>query len=248
MIENFNLKPPPILTEDEIKVRELYWYTTGESNPINKGLRDAEKCGWDLDQRRQERVNVINKIASESLSVKEQTFYRGCRLESFKNKDGIQYDVGDVIVNPAFLSTTSDSKIADGFAQGTEGKANGMTGEIIRDLSPQRSDGLVYEIVMPKGYPMIEVNRYLDQNKAKSAWHDQEEIILGSDGGYRVKEIQKDETGKITKVKLEAIKDFIKPESIIEFEQIESEIPESKISITVKKLIDLRNKRSKETF
>jgi ADP-ribosyltransferase exoenzyme len=235
----------PSLEENQAKTQALYHYTNFNSARLNTSLRKNQLHGWNLDRFEKQQVENLNLIASESRTIGEQTFYRGCGAESFQKTDGSFYTVGEIIVNPAFLSTSTKIEVAKNFALGTGGKVETNDEKFIESSHLPKCDGIIYEITVPKDYPIIEVNHFLAQNKVQSMWSDQEEVILGNNGGYRVVEIQNDDQGKITKVTLNAIKDFVRPESRIKSEQIEPETLESKFTTTTKKLTDFRNRIKK---
>jgi hypothetical protein len=227
------IQPPQIMNEsitqspsqvyNKAKTMAVYHFTHYNSGSLNRSLRQKQLYGWGSSSAENRQVEALNQIANESRTIGEQTFYRGCGVESFKKPDGSFYGIEEIIVNPAFSSTSTDPKIAAGFANGQEGTADLETFETIKNAPISRVDGIVYEIKVPKDYPIIEVNRFLGQNNIQNIWSNQEEIILSNNGVYKVVEIKKDDQGKIIKVKLEAQKEFANPEKLAPVEPRDEE-------------------------
>jgi hypothetical protein len=214
---------PPSQEENKAKTMTVYHFTHFNSGSLNKSLRQKQLYGWGSSIAENQQTESLNQIAGESRTIGEQTFYRGCGVESFKKPDGSFYEIGEIILNPVFLSTSANLEIAAGFANGQEGKADLETFEIIKNAPISRVDGIIYEIKVPKDYPIIEVNRFLNQNNIQNIWSNQEEIILSNNGVYKVVEIEKDDQGKIIKIKLEAQKKLENPEELAPIESVNEE-------------------------
>ncbi len=184
------------------KVQALYQYSNYNATRLNRSLRQNRVHGFNLDVFEKEQIQKLNQIAAESRTVREQTFYRGCSIESFKKPDGSYYSVGETIFNPSFLSTSSNMIVAKEFSEGRGGIGDPKTLKVIQDAPESRSDGIIYEISVPKDFPIVEVNHFLTQNNIQNMWYKQDEVLLGNNGAYKVVEIEKNNQNQITNVNL----------------------------------------------
>jgi ADP-ribosyltransferase exoenzyme len=170
----------------------LYHYQNFNAAALNRSIRSELKSS-----RYQVQIDNINSFADQNKTIAELVLFRGCGIESFTKENGELYKVGEIFQIKAFLSTSIDKDIARDFAKGD--------GKHLSKPIKHKTERFIYEIRVPKNYPVVDINKSLEHLDAFRGHFYQREILLKSDTRVKVIDIKRYSDGEIALIILEAL-------------------------------------------
>jgi ADP-ribosyltransferase exoenzyme len=186
----------PVITLEDLNYSDsliaIYQYQNYNAAKINRSIRSGLKTS-----RVEIQIDNINSFADQNRTISELVLYRGCGIESFTKQNGELYKVDAVFQVSAFLSTSIDIDIARDFANGS--------GKHLNKPKKYDTERFVYEIRVPKNYPIVDINKSSEILKGFEWYFYQREILLKSDTRVKVIDIKRYSDGEIELIILEAL-------------------------------------------
>jgi hypothetical protein len=137
------------LTEDEIAA--VVAYSDAAYSEINGALR----AGRDLNDDLSRTVERLDSAIAKSPTAKNLVVYRGVGEDYAGNLERLGLQAGDVIIEEAFLSTSTHEDIAKRFLGWTGGgmilKINIPAGSNALDMHPYSQFPEEHEFLLPRG-------------------------------------------------------------------------------------------------
>ena len=138
----------------------LYSYTGNSYTRINRQLRGKEEKSSYI----QEIISNMDKAMKKASTTADIITYRGLSKKSFE-----KLEIGAVIKDKGFTSTTTKTNIAKMFASSSAAKSS--------------SEPIVMEIKIPKGSRAVSLSRYTTHKN-------EDEILIDRDSEYRIVDIK----------------------------------------------------------
>jgi hypothetical protein len=176
-----------VITDDHHIAFEKY--TAAWSTKMNDYLRNDRKPDSTNDLT-VKRVNDFKNLLSKSRLSEDVQVYRGVDRKSAVG----DIQVGSIIRDKGFISTTANRGVASDFANGAGGGAN----------YPTKEDTLatIFEMKLPRGTNALDVDGFDIYNQDAPDGVSEEEFILQADQAFVVEKIDKHPGGQTVKLRL----------------------------------------------